>query len=468
MSDGDGFICNRTFEEINIGDVATLSRKLSSKDIELFAAVSGDVNPAHVDPEFAASDQFHHVIAHGMWGGALISTVLGTELPGPGTLYLSQDLRFIRPIAVGDTVTVTVTAKEKQAEHHHIVFDCAVTNQQGEPVIDGTALVKAPTEKIRRPRITVPRVEVEEHGAKFRRLIEQASTLQPIVTAVVHPVDANSLGGAVAAAQANLITPVLVGPEHRIRAAAEASHLDITPYKLVATEHSHAAATRAVELVRSGEVRALMKGSLHTDEFMVPIVDSVNGLRTGRRLSHVFVLDLPHFDRPLFVTDGALNIAPSLTDKRDIIQNAIDMTHALGIPQPHVAILSAVETVTPKLASTVEAAALCKMSDRGQISGGIVDGPLAFDNAISRESAHAKGIESEVAGNADVLVVPDVEAGNMLAKQLEYLAGAEAAGVVIGARVPVILTSRSDSVQSRLASSAIAALIEAYTHPGQP
>ena len=462
MSPDDAIIENRTFDEINIGDSACLSRQLSREDIEQFAAVSGDVNPAHVDPEFASSDAFHQVIAHGMWGGALISTVLGTELPGPGAIYLDQTLRFLRPITVGETVTITVTAREKFAEHNRISFSCTVVNENGDMAIDGTALVIAPTEKVRRPRVEVARVEVEERGAKFRHLIELAESLEPIVTAVVHPVDANSLGGAVAAARANLIIPVLVGPEDKIRAAAETLHIDLSPYRIVSTAHSHEAASRAVQLVREGEVRALMKGGLHTDEFMHPIVDSGAGLRTERRLSHVYVVDLPGFDRPLFVTDGGLNIYPNLTEKRDIVQNAVDMAHALGLETPKVAILSAVETVTPKIVSTLDAAALCKMADRGQISGAVVDGPLAFDNAVTPAAAKTKGIHSPVAGRADILVVPDVEAGNMLAKQLDYLAGAEAAGVVIGARVPIILTSRSDSVQSRLVSSAIAALIEAH------
>lgn len=468
MNPSTGCIENRTFDEIKVGDSAGLTRKLTRRDIELFAVMSGDVNPAHVDPEFAKSDMFHKVIAHGMWGGALISTVLGTELPGPGTIYLDQNLRFLGAIGLGDTVTVTVTAREKDETHHRISFDCKCANQDGKIVIDGTALVIAPTEKIKRPRITLPEVRIEEHGAKFRHMIALAEALAPIVTAVVHPVDANSLGGAVAAAQANLIAPVLIGPEHKIRAAAKEAGLDLSPYRLVPTEHSDAAAAKAVAMVRKGEVRALMKGSLHTDEFMHPIMRSENGLRTERRLSHVFLLDVPSYDRPLFVTDGAININPDLEDKRDIVQNAIDMAHALGIAAPKVAILSAVEVVTPKIPSTVEAAAICKMANRKQIAGGIVDGPLAFDNAISEDAARAKGIDSPVAGHADILVVPDVEAGNMLAKQLEYLADADAAGVVVGARVPIILTSRADSVQSRLASSAVAALIEQRKHGRGP
>lgn len=468
MNPSTDCIENRTFDEIKVGDSAGLTRKLTRRDIELFAVMSGDVNPAHVDPEFAKSDMFHKVIAHGMWGGALISTVLGTELPGPGTIYLDQNLRFLGAIGLGDTVTVTVTAREKDETHHRISFDCKCANQDGKIVIDGTALVIAPTEKIKRPRITLPEVRIEEHGAKFRHMIALAEALAPIVTAVVHPVDANSLGGAVAAAQANLIAPVLIGPEHKIRAAAKEAGLDLSPYRLVPTEHSDAAAAKAVAMVRKGEVRALMKGSLHTDEFMHPIMRSENGLRTERRLSHVFLLDVPSYDRPLFVTDGAININPDLEDKRDIVQNAIDMAHALGIAAPKVAILSAVEVVTPKIPSTVEAAAICKMANRKQIAGGIVDGPLAFDNAISEDAARAKGIDSPVAGHADILVVPDVEAGNMLAKQLEYLADADAAGVVVGARVPIILTSRADSVQSRLASSAVAALIEQRKHGRGP
>ena len=453
---------NKIFDEIEIGASASLTHKLTRRDIELFAVMSGDVNPAHVDPEYAKSDMFHKIIAHGMWGGALISTVLGTELPGPGTIYLDQTLKFLGPVTLGDTVTVTVTASEKDEKHHRIRFDCKCANQNGKVVIDGSALVIAPTEKIKRQRIELPEVRLEERGAKFRRMIAMAESLEPILTAVVHPVDANSLGGAVAAAKASLIIPVLIGPEHKIRATADEAGIDITPYRLVQTEHSEAAAEQAVAMARKGEVGSLMKGSLHTDEFMHPVVQVETGLRTERRLSHIYVLDIPTFDRPLFVTDGAINIYPDLEDKRDIVQNAIDLAHALGITTPKVAILSAIEVVEPKIKSTIEAAAICKMANRNQITGGIVDGPLAFDNAISEEAAKAKGIDSAVAGHADILVVPDMETGNMLGKQLEYLADAEAAGIVVGARIPLILTSRADSVQSRFTSCAVAALLNHY------
>jgi phosphate acetyltransferase/phosphate butyryltransferase len=305
----------------------------------------------------------------------------------------------------------------------------------------------------------LPDVALFEKGRRYRRLIEMTHGLAPIRTAVVHPVDAASLAGAIEAARENLIVPVLVGPAEKIRAAAEQAKLDLSPYEIVPTEHSDAAAVKAVAMARNGEVEALMKGSLHTDELLHAVVDPERGLRTARRISHVFALDVPSYPRPLFITDAAVNIYPTLEDKRDIVQNAIDLAHALGIVTPHVAILSAVETVSPNIKSTLDAAALCKMADRGQITGAVLDGPLAFDNAVSRESAQTKGIISPVAGKADIFVVPDLEAGNMLAKQLEYLADAQIAGIVLGARVPIILTSRADKTLARLGSSAIALLL---------
>ena len=263
---------NRTYDELQIGETASLARTLTDKDIELFAIMSGDVNPAHVDPEFAKSDMFHKVIAHGMWGGALISTVLGTELPGPGTIYLAQTLRFKKPVGLGDTVTVTVKVAQKHDDHHRVTFDCAATNQRGETVIEGVAEVIAPIEKISRERVVLPEVEFRQRGRHYERMIQQTKGLEPIRTAVVDPVDTVSLLGAVEAAKAQLIVPVLVGPEAKIRAAADQAKLDLSPYELVPTEHSHAAAAQAVALARDHKVEALMKGSLHTDEFMGAIV----------------------------------------------------------------------------------------------------------------------------------------------------------------------------------------------------
>jgi phosphotransacetylase/acyl dehydratase len=450
---------NRTFDELKPGDAASLAHTLTLKDIELFAILSGDVNPTHVDEAFAKSDVFHRLVAHGMWGGALISAVLGTELPGPGTIYLGQSLRFHRPVGVGDTVSVSVTVKDKFADGHRVVFDCTAINQHGETVISGTAEVQAPTEKISRLRVALPEIALLDKGRQHRRLMEQCRGLKPLRTAVVHPVDTVSLVGAVEAARERLIVPVLIGPEAKIRAAAQQADIDLSPFEVIQTEHSHAAAIAAVAMAREGKVEALMKGALHTDELMHAVVDNESGLRTARRISHVFAIDAPFYPRPLLITDAAINVYPTLDEKRDIVQNAIDLAHALGIVCPKVAILSAVETVTDRIKSTLDAAALCKMADRGQITGGIIDGPLAFDNAVSEEAARTKGIASPVAGCADIFVVPDLEAGNMLAKQLEYLGGAQVAGIVLGARVPIILTSRADKTMARLVSCAIALLM---------
>ncbi|MFT3966349.1 MAG: bifunctional enoyl-CoA hydratase/phosphate acetyltransferase [Sphingobium sp.] len=449
---------NRTFDEIAVGDSASVTRVLGERDIQLFALVSGDVNPAHLDAEFAAGDLFGRVIAHGLWGGGLISAVLGTELPGPGTIYLGQSLRFRRPVGLGDTITATVIVKEKRREHEVILFDCRCVNQKGEDVITGEAEVRAPTEKVRRPRISLPDVQIADHDG-YRRLIERTANGEPVSTAIVHPCSPAAITAAVNAAEAGLIIPLLVGPEARIGAAAAKAGKDISGFRVIDAPHSHAAAAHAVELVRSGEARLLMKGSLHTDELMGAVVPSATGLRTERRISHAYVMDVPGHPTPLIITDAAINIEPSLEDKADIIRNAIDLAHVIGIEEPKVAILSAVETVNPAIRSTLEAAALCKMADRGQISGGILDGPLAFDNAISETAAREKGIVSAVAGRAEILVVPNLEAGNMLAKQLTFLGGADAAGVVLGARVPIVLTSRADSLRTSLASCAVAVLL---------
>ena len=293
---------------------------------------------------------------------------------------------------------------------------------------------------------------------KYERLLERCKSLTPIPTAVAHPCEASALAGAVEAAEHGLIVPILVGPAAKIAEVAKSAGVDLGKIEIVDAPHSVAAAAAAVGLVREGKAELLMKGSLHTDELMAAVVSRDGGLRTGRRISHVFVMDVPTYHKVLIVTDGAINIAPTLEDKVDICQNAIDLAISLGLEKPKVAILAAVETVTSKMPATVDAAALCKMAERGQITGGILDGPLAFDNAISKEAAHTKGIRSEVAGDPDILLAPDLEAGNILAKQLSFLANADSAGLVLGARVPVILTSRADSVRSRIASCGVAML----------
>lgn len=316
------------------------------------------------------------------------------------------------------------------------------------------------------PLNNIPQEVLPEKGARTRLLLEQAQHHPPLPVALVHPVDDVSLMGAVEAWKKGLILPTLIGPEAKIRANAQACSVDLTPFTIVAVEHSHAAAETAVALARTGQVGAIMKGALHTDELMHAVVNPEKGLRTDRRMSHVFFVDLPTYPRPLLITDAAINIYPTLIDKRDIVQNAIDLAQAVGIASPRVAILAAVETIAPEMKATLDAAALCKMADRGQILGGKLDGPLAFDNAVSLEAAHTKGIVSDVAGQADILVAPDLEAGNMIAKQLEYLANAELAGLVLGARVPIILTSRADGVGARLASCALAVLMLQHQHVG--
>jgi phosphate acetyltransferase len=295
--------------------------------------------------------------------------------------------------------------------------------------------------------------------AKYQRLLDACRDLPPLPTAVVHPCDEAAIDGAIGAARLGLIKPILIGPPERIREAARKAGVDISEYPIVEVPHSHAAADKAVELVLSGQAEAIMKGSLHTDELMAAVVRRENGLRTSRRVSHCFVMDVPAYEDPLIISDAAVNIMPTLEDKVDIVQNAIDLAHALKFAEVRVAILSAMETVNPKVPSTVEAAALCKMADRKQITGAVLDGPLALDNAISLAAAEIKKIDSPVAGRANVLIVPDLEAGNMLAKSLSFLAGADAAGIVLGARVPIILTSRADSELTRQASCAVAVLV---------
>ena len=310
-------------------------------------------------------------------------------------------------------------------------------------------------------------MHVETGTGKYEQLLEKCKRMEPVPTAVAHPCEASALAGAVEAAEHGLIIPILVGPADKIAATAKAIGIDLSKFQVVDVPHSHASATKAVELIREGYAQVLMKGSLHTDELMSAIVSRDGGLRTARRISHAFIMDVPTYHKVLIVTDGAINIAPSLEDKVDICQNAIDLAIALGRERPKVAILAAVETVTSKMPATIDAAALCKMAERGQITGGILDGPLAFDNAISKQAAITKGIQSDVAGDPDILLAPDLEAGNILAKQLSFLAKADSAGMVLGARVPVILTSRADSVRSRIASCAVAMMVAHARRLGQ-
>ena len=424
MNPRTDFIENRTFDELLAGQQALLQRSVTADDIKAFALVSGDVNPAHVDAEYAEASRFHGVIAHGMFAGALISSVLGTEFPGPGTIYIAQSLHFHRPVRVGDRLSVQVTVIDKDAETRNVRLDCAVLNQLQQTVVSGEALVRAPTSKVLRPRADLPTLHLFDPDTRLRDWMAGLATQAgqtgtadrpALPCAVVHPCDALALRAALAARDQGLIVPLLVAPEARLRALAAELGLSLDGVEIVDVPHSHAAARRAAELAVHGQVQALMKGSLHTDELLGAVL-AEPGLRTARRLSPVFRFEVPAYPKPLLVTDAAVNIRPSLEEKADIVRNAVDLARALGVARPKVALLSAVETVTPRLASTLDAAALCKMAERGQILHALLDGPLAFDNAISREAALLKGIDSPVAGDADVLVLPDLEAGNILAK----------------------------------------------------
>jgi phosphotransacetylase/acyl dehydratase len=452
------FIENRTFDEMKIGDTASLAHTVTQRDIDLFAEVSGDVNPAHVDPAYAETDMFHHIIIHGMWGAGLISAVLGTKLPGPGTIYLGQDLRFRRPVSIGDTITATLTVREKKPEKGDVTLECVCTNQHGDQVITGSAFTRAPAAKIRRPRMALPYVRIGRHDGT-NAILARAAGGEALPAAIVFPADAASLQAALAAWTAGFIVPVLIGPADRIRALAGAVGADIVALTLIDATTPAQAAAHAVALARSGKVSLIVKGDLHTEDLMHAVVAKDTGLRTHRRISHVYMVDVPDYPRPLLLTDVAINVRPTLMEKAGIIRNAIDFAQAMGIEKPRVAILAAVETVSERLPSTLDAAALCKMAERGQITGGLLDGPLAFDNAINLAAATEKGIASPVAGQADILLVPDLESGNMLAKQLTFLAGAEAAGLVLGAHVPIVLSSRADSPRTRLASCALGVIM---------
>ncbi|MDI9818302.1 MULTISPECIES: bifunctional enoyl-CoA hydratase/phosphate acetyltransferase [unclassified Legionella] len=462
----DQYLENITFDELIIGTQASLSKKLTQDDINLFAIMSGDINPAHMDPDFAKSDIFQGIVGHGMWSGSLISTILGTMLPGPGTIYLKQDITFKKPVRIGDTVTITLTVQHKREDKPIVTFDCIGVSQRGDKLIEGQAVVLAPTKKIRVARAKLPDIAIHNHD-RFHETIKSCQDMPAIVAAVVHPVKAEVLRTVMDSVNAGLIVPLLIGPEKKIKTAASEADIDISSWQIIDTEHSDAAAAKAAELAATGKVDAIMKGALQTSELMSAVVPLAAGLRTKYRISHAYIMDVPSYHKPLIVTDAAINIAPSVSVKADICQNAINLWRVLyGDKCPKVAILTATELVNPRMQATVDAAILCKMADRGQITDGILDGPLAFDNAINKQAAAEKGIVSEVAGDADILLVPEIESGNILAKQFTFLGHADAAGIVLGARVPIILTSRSDSLRTRVLSCALAVKMAAARREG--
>lgn len=451
------YLENRTFDEINIGDSDSLTRTLTEKDIKVFAIMSGDINPAHVDQEFAQSDMFHKIIGHGMWSGALISTVLGTQLPGPGAIYVSQSLKFKKPVAVGDTLTVKVTAIEKNPEKKRVLFACEIRNQREEVVTEGQADVIAPTKKIRRPKAVLPEISLRRPYSLFDKYMTEAKKLGALRAAIIHPVHAKIFEAVDDAKRAGFILPVIVGKRELMEAAANEAGVDISDYEMVEAEHGHGAIVKAVQLARDDAVSMLVRGGATREELLHVMQRQDKGLRTDKYMSYVSVMDVPTYPKLLMLTDPLVNIDPNLDAKRGITQNAIDFALALGVENPKVAILAGMDNVSPSMRSTVDAAGLCKMAERGQIKGGVLDGPLTFDNVISSEVAESKGIASSVIGNADILVVPSVETGNILAEQLEYLAESRNAGLLLGSRVPVLM-SRIGDIYSSTVSCALAIL----------
>ena len=441
---------NILFDELRPGDSASITRPIVSCENGLCTMVTGETAPA---PAPAAPEAAGERIEQGIWTMALVAAVIGTRLPGPGTICLGHDVRFTRPAAAGEIITASVEVREKLADGRTVLLGTRCTDQSGATVMTGSARVLAPLSRISW-QAAEPRP-----GSRYDAFVRRAAELPPVRAAIVHPCSRAAILGAAEVRDAGLLEPLLVGPEARIRATAAEAGVSLEGMAIEPVEHSHAAAARAVEMAVAGQVAILVKGSLHSDELLGAVVAKTSGLRTERRISHVFAMDVPAYDKPLIVTDAAINILPTLEQKRDICQNAVDLLRLLGVETPRVAVLAAVETVDPKMPATLDAAALTVMAARGQITGALVDGPLAFDNAISLEAAATKQIASPVAGRADILLVPDLEAGNMLAKQLIYFAGATAAGLVLGARVPIVLTSRADPLTARIASAALARLV---------
>jgi phosphotransacetylase/acyl dehydratase len=449
-------LTNRTFDELSAGDAAEMQRLVTADDLYIFAVASGNHNPMHLVDTDLDGDGRTERVAPGMFVASLISGVLGTQLPGAGTLYRQQNLQFHDRAHAGDELRCRVEVQEKLSGGALRLHTTVHRIGDGALIVSGMAEVLAPASKFEAADVHVPGLLVQRHR-HFEALLERVNPLPPLPVAVICPHDANSLGGALLAARRNIIVPLLVGNPASIAKVAAATNEDLGCVEIVPTTSDADAAARACALVHEGRVAAVMKGHLHTDDLLRPMLDKAAGLRSGRRFTHVFVMDVPGRPEPLLVTDAAINIAPDLPTKVDICQNAIDLAASLGL-QPRVGVLSAVETVNPAIQSSVDAALLSKMADRGQIRGGQVEGPLAMDNAIDPAAARTKGLQGSVAGRANILLVPGLDAGNMLAKQLAFVSHAEGAGLVLGAKVPVILNSRSDSPMSRLASCAVAVL----------
>ncbi|CAL8973011.1 Phosphate acetyltransferase [Rhodoplanes serenus] len=455
---------NTTWDELEVGASAFLERTCTAQDMYLFAHVSGNLNPITL-PSGDDPGAKGEPVAPSLWVGSLVSAVLGNLLPGPGSVYRAQSFNFVERVRVGSRLRIEVKCIEKR-EKPLALFETTVREADGHLVVQGIAEVDAPLTTIVTEAHNLPTIILDDHE-HFAPLIAAAKRLPPLPTAVLGPDDRHALGGTVLSAEEGLIVPILIGDGGRIRAAAKDLGVDIGRFEMIDVGDDREASKRAVDLVNTGRAAAIMKGNVGAGPMLAAVMKRDGGLRTGRKLSHAFVLDVPTLEQLLFITDCAINIAPDLSTKVDIVQNGIDLARACGIETPRVGVLSAVETVNPNIPSTLDAAALSKMAERGQIKGGIVDGPLAMDNAMDVTAARTKGITSLVAGRAEVLIVPNLESGNMLAKELTFVARAESAGLVVGARVPIILTSRADNDRARLVSCALAQLYIHWSRTGR-
>ena len=442
---------NRIFDELEIGETASYSRVLTTDD-------TSPLVKQDPDGDYKADNSL------GLWVGVQLSYVLSNVLPGPGTSYVGESIRFRHPLRIGEAATITVRVEEKDPENHHVRLSFLCENEAGLAVATGTAEVIAPRERITFEAEDIPEVLLWRHD-RYQRLIHKGQDLPPIRVGIVHPCDVMTLTSAVEAAYENIIIPVLIAPMGRIQDIAATAEIDITAYEQHDTAHSHESAEMAVELARAGKVDALMQGSLEIKELLHEVMDRRSGLQTGHRISHVALMDIPSYPGWLMLTDSLINIRPHLDEKQGICQNAIDLALALGIETPKLAILSASNTITPELDSTLEAAALCKMADRGQIKGGVLDGPLTFDMAINPDAAKTGGrVQSAVVGQANILLAPDLEAGDMLVQQLSSFGKADVAGIIVGAQVPIIVGCRYAMMRSYLASCAVASVLVAQRH----
>ncbi len=456
---------NRTIDKLRIGDSASVRRRVARSDLGTFVSFAGDVMEDAVDRELAADPAFREALAAGGTASTILCALVAARLPGPGSRITRLRLDVENHLRHEDVAVARVQVTELDPAAAKVTLDVTCTRDDGTPVVSGRIEAIAPGTPVRRPFGRAVALETAAPPDRLERIEEMARQAGPVRMAVVNPVDEPSLSGALESAKAGLITPVLIGPEAEIRAAAEAVGQDVSGLELVDCTDAEAAADTAAGMAARGECGAVMKGKIHTDELLRAVLNQ-RDLRMDRCLSHVFVEDVPIYPRLLFVADAAVNISPDLATLRDIVRNAVDLAQALGVELPRVAMLSAVETVTEDIPSTLAAAAVCKMADRGEITGADIDGPLALDNAVSEQAARIKGISSPVAGRADILIAPDIEAANILAKDLDYLAGAEAAGIALGMRVPIALTSRADTPRERRASAALATIM-AHAGRGQ-